>query len=193
MLWPVSMPYAGPSPYPSAPPVPVQKRPRGWWFVLGVSLVIVSIAAFAVSIAGFLRTFAHTDAQFPDDGRHQVVVPAHVERGLYVLADVSRPSCSARDGTGARIRFHRPGSDFTYNGWIAVATFDTGDGRLSFSCRSPDVIDAVRIAAVPNRHDVARLALIGIGLPLLIGGAGVLFLIVATILWFTRRPMPATP
>jgi hypothetical protein len=183
------MPYAGTSPYPTSPPAPVRKRPSAWWFGLGGVLVLAAVIVFGVSVARFVQTISHTDARFPDDGRHAVVLPAHAKRALFVFGDFAHPSCTAVDGNGSRIRFQRVRDDeYTYDGWHAVATFDTGDGHLTFHCQSFEAIADVRIGAVPDRHDVLALGLWGIAVPLLLGGAGFVVVLVTAILWFTRRP-----
>jgi hypothetical protein len=109
------MPYPGSSPYPTMPPPPVKKRPRAWWFAVGGVLILVSVIVFATSIARFVHTIAHTDAQFPGSGTHQVTLPAHVERGVYGVQGYPHPSCSATDGSGSPIQFHPTQDRFTYN------------------------------------------------------------------------------
>jgi hypothetical protein len=185
----VSTSYPGSSPYAVQPPLPVKRRPRAWWFALGIVLMLASAVVFGLSVARFVHSVAHTDAEFQSIGRHHVSVPAHVRRGLFRSETDPRPLCRAEDGTGARIRFEHVQDHFTLNGWIAVDTFDTGDGQLTFTCgQGPTLVSDVRIGEVPTGGDFARLGLVGIVLPLVLGLVGFLVLLITTILWFTRKP-----
>jgi hypothetical protein len=189
----VSLPYAGPPSYPAPLPLPVKKRPRAWWFAVGGLLMLAAVIVFGVSVARFVHHVTHTDAQFRDLGRHEVTLPPHVERGIYAVVGRPRPACAATYGSGTRIRFRHPSGRFTFDGWIAYATFDTGDGHVTFTCRGPLIVSDLRIAAVPDGGDLVRLGVVGVGIPLLLGGAGFLVVLVTGILWVTRRaprPLP---
>ena len=121
-------------------------------------------------------------------------LPAHVERGVYGVATEPRPRCSATDGSGATIHFHPPDGTFTYNEWTALVTFDTGDGHLTFTCTHRSGVSDLRVARIPSGGDFARSGLVGLGVPLLLGGVGFLVVLVTAILWFTRRtPRPVAP
>jgi hypothetical protein len=189
----VTTPYAGPSPYPALPPIPVKKRPGWWWFVVGGVLMLAAAVVFGIALARFLQTIAHTDARFPAAGVHRVELPAHVRRGVYGIEVEPRPRCSATDGSGAPIRFQAPDDRFTYDQWVALVTFDTGDGHLTFTCSDRGGVTDLRVAQVPSGDDFARLGLVGVGVPLLLGGAGFLVVLVTGILWFTRRTQRPVP
>jgi hypothetical protein len=190
----VSTPYAGPSPYPTQPAATVRKRPRAWWFALGGVLMVAAMVVFGIAIARFLHSIAHTDARFQAAGAHQVTLPAHVRRGVYGVESEPRPRCSAVDGSGAAIHFHAPDGSFTFDQWTALVIFDTGDGHLTFTCSHRAGITDLRVAEVPSGGDLARLGLLGVVVPLVLGGAGFLIVLVTAILWFTRRrPRPGPP
>jgi hypothetical protein len=177
------------SPYP--PPAAAKDRPSAAWFAVGGVLLVVAAIVFGIGIARFVRTIAHTDAQFSGGGVHQVSVPAHTQRAVFVVGDQVAPRCVARDGSGTPVQFRRPNDRFTYQDWIAVRVFDTGDGHLIFTCagRGGDV----RIAQVPSGGDLASLGFLGILFPLALGGVGFLILLVTTILWISRRPNAPPP
>jgi hypothetical protein len=156
--------------------------------------MLASAVVFGLTILRFVHQVAHTDAQFQSVGRHSVTLPAHVRRGIFRLDTSPHPSCTAQDDNGSPIAFERLHDHFTLNRWVAVATFDTGDGHVTFTCgNGPTLVSDLRIAVVPSGGDFARLGLVGIVVPVLLGGAGFLVELVAVILWFTRKPPPSTP
>lgn len=154
--------------------------------------MVAAAAVFGVSLGVFLHGVAHTDARFQAAGIHRVELPAHVRRGLYGVEGEHRPGCTAVDGTGAVVAFHTPDGQFTFDQWRSLATFDTGDGHLTFRCSADPLVTELRVGRIPGGGDLARLGLVGIGLPLLLGGTGFLVVLVTGIMWATRRaPRPA--
>jgi hypothetical protein len=175
-----------PSPYPAMVP-PAKKRPSLAWFAVGTVLVVIAAVLFGLAVARFVRDIAHADAVFHASGTHQVTLPANAERGLFVREGRPLPRCQVSDGSGSPLQFRRPGEQFTYGDWIAVREFTTGDGNLTFTCPGGGR-GQIRIAEVPSGSDFARLGLLGVLLPLGLGGAGFVVLLVTAILWFSRRP-----
>jgi hypothetical protein len=174
-----------------------KRRPRAWWFVLGGGLMLAALIVFAVTVASFVHEIAHTDARFAAEGTHQVVLPAHDERGLFVydLGPLGNP-CTARDDRGTRVAMRLTDDGDDVDGWVLVARFDTGDGHLTFSCDGGEggfSGQDVRIAAVPDGSDVARLGLLGAVVPGLLGFAGFAVVLVTGILWVSRRRPPPPP
>jgi hypothetical protein len=135
-----------------------------------------------------VRSIAHTDAEFASTGTHQVTLPAGTRRAVFVVRGHPTAACKAVDGSGATVDFRRPSEEFTYNDWIAVRVFDTGDGHLTFSC-GPGRVGEIRIARTLSGGDFARLGVFGILFPFGLGGAGFVVVVVTTVLWFTRRPV----
>jgi hypothetical protein len=154
-------------------------------------MIVVAGVLFGITVFHFARTIAHTDAVFPASGVHAVTLPAHERRGLYVVEGDPVPQCRVVDGTGSPLFFERLNGDFTYDRWVAVRSFDTGDGRLTFTC-TQSFGQEIRIAKIPSARDFARLGILGILLPLGTGGLGLAVLIVTGILWYTRRPGATT-
>jgi hypothetical protein len=178
------------SPY-APPPSPVKRRPGAAWFAVGGALLLVAVVLFGVAMFRFVRTISHTDAVFPAVGTHTVTVPAGTERGLFVHQGAPLPRCQVSDGTGSPLQFRRPVERFTYQRWVAVRVFDTGNGTLVFSCGHSGGV--IRIATIPGNGDFARLGIIGVLLPLALGGLGFVVLLVTTILWISRRPSAPQP
>lgn len=188
------MAHQPPSAYPSAyPPQPVAKRRPSWvWFLVGGVLMMAGAVLAVVVLATFGIDVDRDDALFTASGTHDVIVPAHVRRGIFVVESDPNPQCNVTHTDGTRIDLEPPSSDYTYDEWMVVLEFDTGDGRLRFQCH--DGADArIRIAMVPDRHDFVRVGILGAAVPAALGGIGFLVVLVTGILWYTRRPSPAYP
>jgi hypothetical protein len=190
ILLPVSQPYQPHTEYrpPYAMPgAPAKRRPSVAWFVLGGLLLLAAALVFAITIARFTSTVIHTDAVFRASGTHAVTLPAGTERGLYVPEGRPIPQCQVTDGARSALHFRHPDARFTYDGWLAVRVFDTGDGNITFTC-APGVSGRMRIAQVPSGDDFARLGFVGVLLPMALGGLGFLVVLVTGVLFYTRRP-----
>lgn len=191
----MSLPYQPHSEYRppyDAPPSPVKKRPSAAWFVVGGVLMVAAAVVFGIAIFHFVRDISHTDAVFRASGSHAVTLPAGTERGLYVPEGRPIPACQVTDGSGAPLDFRQPDGRFTYGEWVAVRVFDTGDGNLVFTCGG-GVGGRIRIASVPTGDDFAWLGIVGVLLPLGVGGLGFVIVLVTSVLWFSRRPRQPGP
>lgn len=189
----VSIPYRPHSAYPgSAPPPPgaAKPRPSAAWFAVGGVLLLVAAIFFGVAVVRLVHTFGHTDAEFSGPGPLELSVTPDVQRALYVKG---RFRCRAVDSSGTAVQFRTPTGTATYGEWHWRATFDTGTGRLEFRCHGPG---SARISTVPDVGTVLSTLVLGILLPLVLGGLGFVVLLVTTVLWITRRPTlppPAVP
>jgi hypothetical protein len=190
------MPYRPHSEYPSPyswPPTPVKKRPSVAWFVVGGVLLLVAGVVFGIAIFRFVREVSHADAVFPASGVHQVSLPAGTERAVFVPRGQRVSPCMVTTATGgAPVQLRRPTDDFSWQAWVATRVFDTGDGNVTFTCPGHGH-GQIRIGKVPSEGDLAALGFIGVLLPLALGGAGALILIVTTVLWIKRRPTAPPP
>jgi hypothetical protein len=184
----VSSPYQPHSVYPGTP-VPAapgtKPRPSAAWFGVGVALVIVAAVFAGVGIGRVVHTVTHRDAEFGGPGLHRVTLTPDATRAVFVQSGGRHVRCVAVDGSGRRVRFDRPSGSATYDGWRWVATFDTGDGSLVFHCAGRGA-GSVRIQGLPSIGMVFSTLLLGILLPLVLGGAGLLVLLITTILWIVR-------
>jgi hypothetical protein len=148
---------------------------------------VLAPLVFALSLFLTLRPLAQEDAVVPADGTTtRVSLPAGEERALYrEIGSAAR--CEITDGSGKQVVQRPVTGDFTYNDWRAVSRFDTGDGDLSFTCDGfPD--GRVRIGDLPSTGGFVGGLLIGILVPLLLGVAGLVVLVVTAILFATGRP-----
>jgi hypothetical protein len=155
--------------------------------VVGGVLLVLAPVVFALSLWLTLRPLAQEDAVVPADGSTtQVSLPAGEERALYrEIGSAAR--CEITDGSGKTLDQRPVSGDFTYNEWRAVSRFDTGDGDLSFTCDGfPD--GRVRVGGLPTTEGFVSGLLIGILVPLALGIAGLVVLVVTGILFATGRP-----
>ena len=197
----------GPPPYgaPGPPPAPRRPRPSGWWFVVGTGLILGGIALGIGIFAWTLQGFLNTEATVPVDGRpHQVGVGTDGDRMLW-LEDGFTQRCTIRDlENGAPVSlspvtgsFHRSDGSGDFRGGYR---FDPGSGRLGVTCRSMPggAMDAsagsVLIGKAPRIGSFAVGILAGILVPLVLGAAGLVILIVTGVRFATgapRTPQPA--
>ncbi len=175
------------SPFP--PPKP---RPRAWWFVVGAVLIVVGagvgVALFVWALVGFLDT----DARVPADGRsHEVVVGTDGERMLWLQQGYAQ-ECQVQDtATGSEVHMRPVSGNFTRSEnaytWIGAYRFDPGSGQLAVTCGSAGSLPSqVLIGPAPRIGSFVVGLVAGIVLPLVLGGAGFLIIVVTTILWVTR-------
>jgi hypothetical protein len=180
------MPYQPPPGYPGPPvgppPVPAKPRPSAAWFAVGAVLMLVAVVLFGVQVARAVHTVGHRDAELSGRGVHHVRLPSGVRRAVFVKG---RFRCRAVDSAGIPVHFDRPDGKATFGDWRLVATFDTGDGRLTLRCTGPGT---ARIIGVPSGSTVASLVVLGLLLPFVLGVAGFVVLLITAILWFSRRP-----
>jgi hypothetical protein len=184
------MPYRPHSEYrsPLAPPPPVGKqRPSAAWFVVGGALVAVAVAFVAIGVHRYTHTLGDPDVEFSGDGAHQVALPAHVERAVFVDTHRGAIRCTATERNRAPVAFVRPLGATTYGPWTEVATFDTGDGDLRFTCHGSVGAGRVRVQAVPSLELITSLS-IGSWVGLYVGVPGLVILGITGVLWVTRRP-----
>lgn len=172
---------------------PSERRPSVLWFVVGAVLMLVAAAAFAGGLFWTIRSSGGTDAVLTADGMPVAVsAPAGQRRMVYVVDGAAAATCTVADGTGLP-RTPHPATGRTRvttrgEQWIGVATFDSGDGRLTVACFAADR-GQVRIGDPLGAAFVGRL-LATILVPLLVGGLGLVILIVTSIR-FATRPRPA--
>jgi hypothetical protein len=119
-----------------------------------------------------------------------VSVTAGEERALFTPQG-SSATCSVTDGSGTDLRLRGVSGEFTVNEWQAVARFDTGDGDLTVTCDGGGMTGEVRIGQLPSGGTFVAGLLVGILVPIVLGGAGLVVLIVTAVLYASRPPRPA--
>lgn len=193
-------PYGTPSGYPPGhgPLPPPKKRPSGWWFVLGGALVVAAAAVGVAMFVWVLSSFLETDAKVPADGQpHVVTVETDGDRTLW-LQDGTGQSCDVVDTrTGEAVAqdpligsYQRSDSD---GEWHATGSFDPGSGTLEVTCTGGGT---ALVAPAPQIGSFAIGILLTILVPLGLGLAGLVVLLVTGILWAVRparSPGATTP
>ncbi|GAA1476066.1 hypothetical protein GCM10009623_05120 [Nocardioides aestuarii] len=179
-----------PAGYPGGP-TSTQYRPKPRWWVIGGALLVLAPVVFVASLFTVLAPLFREDAVLAADGQpHQVSVAAGEERALFTPQG-SSATCSMTDGGGADLRLQRVTGEFTVNEWLAVARFDTGDGDLTVTCDGGGMTGEVRIGQLPSGDTFVVGLLVGILVPIALGGAGLVVLIVTAVLTAGRPARPA--
>ena len=172
-----------PGPFPAPKP-----RPSGWWFVVGVVLLLAAAATFVWFLFLAIDEFGDVEARVPADGAaHQVTVAPDEDKFLWVREyDVA--DCVISDQTRGVFVEVRPVSA-TYrrggsSGWVADGRFDGGSGRLEVTCATSG--GPAEIGPAVDVSSFVTSLLLAILLPLTLGFAGVIVLVVTGILWAVR-------
>ena len=182
--------------HPDHPPRPQRYRPSAWWLGLGVGLVL---AAFAVAIGTFiwlLAAFLDFDATIDADSRpHTVTVPTDRDRLLWM--DPDQQACQVVDAdTGEPIRLRSVDEDLSrsdsHDDLKGLLRFDPGSGHLEVTCVQlrGNAADTVLIGPMPRVGSFVVGILIAIGVPAVLGLAGLAVIVVTGILWSLRPPRP---
>ena len=179
----------GPPPYAVAPPLR-RTRPNGWWFVVGGALVVVGVVAGVVLFLSTLSGFLATDARFEAGGTQEIEVPTDGERMLWVEPGSSK-RCRVVDlDTGRPVATHPVGGDLRRSDpsgeWVGTLRFDPGSGRLSVTC--PHAVGEVLVGPAPSVGGFVGGLLLTVLVPLVLGGAGLVVLVLTGVLWATRPP-----
>lgn len=181
-----------------APPRPRKDRPSAGWFVLGLGLFLLSIAASVVLIVLLLVGFLASDATVRADGQpHRVSVSTDGDRLMWLADDDA--SCRVADAaTGQEIPLRRVTDDYerTDEGedLVGAYRFDPGSGELEVTCTpaagtDPDD-DLVLIGSVPELETLAAGVLLAIVLPGLLALVGLVIVLWTGILWSLRPARP---
>ncbi len=179
-------PYGGP-PYGGAlpPSSPGRSRPSRWWFAVGAGLLLAAVLLAVLTVVRAVGAFVEVDATL-QPGQSATVELDGAQRLVWV--DPARPAaCSIVDpGTGQEVATTTPGATYTKSldgqDWEGVAVFTPASGSVVVTCRAGGPL---QIGPAPDVGGL-RGVLIGVGLPVLLGLAGLLVLVVAGILTATR-------
>lgn len=180
-----------PAPAPAPAPATEKVRPSGWWFVLGGGLLVAAVASGVGLFVWTLASLFATDVTVPVDATsHQVSVPTDRDRMLWYDADASGTDCTVTDrSTGDPValrdvsaRFSRSDGDGEK---VGTWRFDPGSGSLEITC-GPQDGRSVDVGPAPSLSGFGLGLAATIGVPLVLGGLGLVVLLVTGILWSTR-------
>lgn len=164
--------------------------------MVGAGLVVAAVAIGVFLFVTTIQAFIHTDAEIPADGQpHRVSVDTDGDRMVWVI-DVERPDCTIIDvetgdpvvATGNPIAEYTKSSDGEE--WLGDYTIDPGSGDLEVTCQQTG--GPIQIGPAPQFGDFFGSIALAIVVPLLLGGAGFLVLIVVGVLYATGRPRSTT-
>lgn len=173
-------------------PVPVKPPPSWWWFLGPVALMVVSVAVFAGMLVWTIQDVAQVDARVPVDGEpHVVTVPTDGDRMLF--ASSGELPCLIRTSDGREVEQRDVFGDFTMTRdgreWSGLTRFDPDDGRLVVSCRRDPSLPGTEVLITPavGVGGFVGRVLGTIVVPMILGGAGMLWAIILGVLILTRR------
>jgi hypothetical protein len=189
----VSIPTGGP-PYPPSPPyAPVPKRPRpsAWWFALPALLLLLAVAAFPLLILRAIDGLLDTDARFAAEGQHTVTL-ADTGPRLIWAEQGTYPACVVTDAaTGDELALRTPSGTLerTMNGHAEVGwqRFEPISTTVVVTCAG-DGSSSISVGPMPDVGGFVGSTLAAIGVPLVLGGLGLISLIVLVILFATGGP-----
>ena len=185
---------AWPAPPPTQHPPLGRPRPSGWWFVVGGGLMLVGLAIGVTAFVLLFRGIMTTDASLPVDGaRHQVSVPTDGDRMIWADTTAPRPECTVADrASGEEIDLEATDGDFERNDQTAIHSFAPGSGDLDITCEGARG-SAVDIGPAPDITIFVGGILVAVLVPLLLGGAGFVIVVVTGVLFSTRPSRPKKP
>ncbi len=178
---------SSPPPYGAPPPGPTGTRPSRWWFVVGAGLLLAAVLLAVLTVIRAVGAFVEVDATV-QPGESATVALDGAQRLVWV--DPARPAaCSIVDpGTGREVATSTPGATYTksFNGqdWEGVAVFTPTSPSVEITCRAGGPL---QVGPAPDVGGLRGL-LVGVGVPLVLGLAGLLVLVVTGILYATRPP-----
>jgi hypothetical protein len=179
-------------------PAPAKVRPSWGWFVLGGGLLVAAVASGIGLFVWTLSSFLATDGSLPVDGQAHVVEVDHDDDVmLWTDALVHPPTCEARDAdTGDSLTQTSPTGSFSFSRstgdreWEGFSIVAGGADRVEITCTgqlTPAMAsERVEVGPAPSIGGFGLGILLTIGVPLLLGGTGIVVLIVTGVLWSTR-------
>ncbi|MCD4524775.1 hypothetical protein [Nocardioides sp. cx-173] len=186
------------TPY-GAPPAAPRTRPSAWWFAVGGALVLAAVGAGTALFVWTLSGFLETDATVRADGQpHRISVPTDQDRMLWFDDTVTYPDCRVVDArTEEEIPLRSVSGDFRREvgsaDWLGVHLVDPGSGDLEVTCQGAHEGAVVEIGPAPAVDSFVFGLLATVFVPLLLGGAGLVVLIVTGVLFAIGRPRTPTP
>lgn len=168
---------------------PLKPRPKALWFLGPAGCILVAVAVFAVGLLLTLRSATHVDATFAAQGQPEAVALSHPGKQMIMSNDLTT-QCQVIGPTGHEVpvtdsvdSFTRSDSHGTFN---KVGVFTTSSPSVSITCRGADPGSMVEIGPSVDLGHFIGGVLATILLPMLFGGLGLIWLLVLTILFFTR-------
>lgn len=177
-------------------PVPSRRRPSGWWFVVAGLLILAGLTIGVLLVVQTVRDFTETDATIPADGQsHALTVDTDQDRMVWIHPGAPQ-TCSIIDtATGTAVSTEGLGVTYTKDvgsgEWEGSSRFDPGSGDLEVTCEATG--GEIQIGPAPEFGKFFGGIVAGILIPVLLGGAGFVLLIVIAILYATGRPRNVPP
>jgi hypothetical protein len=177
------------------PPAPPRRpRPRAAWFFVGGALLLLGVVAFATLLILTISRASQTDDVATIDASGQPVrleVTPDEKRMLFVVEGQPAPRCTLADADAAPVPVDEVTGSVTVDAdgttWSGFGTFTATTSEVTLTCPEATAGQQVRVGASLGVGFVGGI-LATILVPLVIGGAGLVVLLVTTVLWVTRPP-----
>jgi hypothetical protein len=190
---PEPAPYGATAAYGGGSAPPRRRRPRAAWLALGAALLVGGLALAVPALALSISALTQVDARLPADGVARTVrVEAGAEHLLWARPG-ERPACVVVDGVArTELPLGEPGPT-TYTRdrgdgeWVGVATFTPPSRSVEVTC-SPGSATGVEVGERPRVRTLVGGVLLGLVLPVLAAVAGLVTLVVVTVLIATAAP-----
>lgn len=180
------------SPGSHPPPGPRRRRPSAWWFALPALLLVLAVASFPLLVLRAVDSMMETDARIAADGQPHAVTLADTGTRLIWAEEGTFPSCRVTDGsTGDVLALSLPTGTFerSSNGRseTGLQRFDPVSTTVMVSCGGNGA-ETVSVGPMPDVAGFVGTTLAAIGVPIVLGGLGLVALITLIVLFATGGP-----
>lgn len=174
-----------------AAPKPRRRRPSRWWLVSGLLMLVVGAGLSLGALVLTIKGFTDVEATVRADGTTETLsLDADTSYLIWVHPD-EPDACTVVQADGRQIGTSGLGAtsytrDIGSEAWEGDRTFESGSGDIEVTCAADG--GPIQIGPEPHVHTVVGGILLGLLLPILVGAAGFVVLVVVGILYAIGEP-----
>lgn len=178
-------------PVPPARPAP-KPPPSLWWFAGPVVMLVLAVGVGIAFFVGTLRSVTEVYAEVPADGEPHLVSVDPDDRVTLLLPVGTLAQCRVTDTAGAELPVEDHSGSFTITTrgreWEAAGWFDPRVAdEVAVACPRTPGIESFLVAPYVRIGGFVVRILATVLVPLVVGGAGALWLVVLAVLQVVRR------